>query len=183
MMGVPRLKRCERGGAMVELALVLPILVLLLLGTVEATRYALLHLKLETVAGTVADLIARETALTTTSVDAILTIADDLASPFDLRNQGLVVLTSVSPDGKKGTRINWQRSGGGGLTAVSQVGSGKDSANLPAGFTLDTDETAIVAEVFFKFQPLLAPDLFPPKTLTQTALVRPRIASLTTLAP
>ena len=183
MNGLRKLKHADRGNAMGELAHAMPLLVLLLLGAIEATRYALLHLKLETVAGTIADLVGRETNLTAAKVDSILNVADDLASPFDLRTSGLVVLSSVSPNGSNATRINWQRSGGGGLTAASQLGSSGGNAALPAGFTLETGETVIVAEVFFRFQPMVAPALFPSKTLIQRAVVRPRVSSLESLAP
>lgn len=179
-MTIGRLFGCERGGVLVELGLVVPVLALLLTGGFEVSRYGVLHMKLESVAGTISDAVARMGEARTGEVDAILASADDIASPFDFARRGAVIVTSVSWDGPGRARVNWQRKAG-GVAAGSGLGKVGGTASLPAGFTLAKDESAIITEAVYDYRPLLAATLLPPATLRQTAVFRPRLASLDTL--
>ena len=183
MRTVARLLRCRRGGALVELAVALPLLVLLLVGAFEASRYVVLNLKLDSVAGTVGDLVARAPQLTAADVDAVLGAADAVAAPFAVLGRGVVVVSSVSRDGAHAARVNWQRRAGegGGGSSVGQVGG---AAALPGGLLLEPGESVIVAEVVYGFRPILVAldGLFPPGDLRHTVVLRPRLGDLDTLA-
>jgi Flp pilus assembly protein TadG len=180
-IALKRLSGCERGGVLVELALVVPVLALLLTGGFEVSRYGVLHMKLEAVAGTISDAVARMGEARAAEVDAILAAADDIASPFDFTRRGAVIVTSVSWDGPGRARVNWQRKAG-AVSAGSGLGKVGGKASLPAGFTLAEDETAIITEAVYDYRPLLAAALLPPATLRQTAVFRPRLGGLATLA-
>ncbi|HEY0835075.1 MAG TPA: TadE/TadG family type IV pilus assembly protein [Azospirillum sp.] len=181
-MTLKRLFGCAHGGVLVELALAVPVLGLLLTGGFEVSRYGVLHMKLEAVAGTITDAVARASEMRAAELDAILASADDIASPFDFAGRGAVIVTSVSWDGPGRARVNWQRKAG-GVSAGSGLGTAGGAATLPPGFTLAQDESAIVTEAVYDYRPLLAAPLLPAAVLRQTAVFRPRLGSLDTLAP
>lgn len=54
-----RFCREKRGSVFAELGFAMPVLVLILLGCFEASRYVLLHQKLDRAASAVADLVAQ----------------------------------------------------------------------------------------------------------------------------
>jgi len=177
---IRRLTGCERGGVLVELALAVPVLMLVLTGGFEVSRYGVLHLKLEGVAGTLSDAVARMGEARAAEVDAILAAADDIASPFDFTRRGAAIVTSVSWDGPGRAKVNWQRKVG-SVSAGSGLGKAGGAATLPAGFTLAQDESAIITEAVYDYRPLFATALLPQRTLRQTAVFRPRLGNLDTL--
>ncbi|MGQ9364994.1 TadE/TadG family type IV pilus assembly protein [Azospirillum sp. ST 5-10] len=178
------LVRDARGGALVELALALPLLVLLAMGVFEASRYVVLNLKLDNVAGTVGDLVARSPQLTEADVAAMLGAADDIAAPFDIFGRGAVVVSSVGRKGGQEARVNWQRRAG-AWSGDGAVGREGRTATLPGGLTLEPDETAVVAEVVYGFTPAVPAlaALFPPTELHHAVVLRPRFGDLAALEP
>ena len=169
------------GNVAVEFALVAPVLLLLMLGSAEMARFVLLYQKMERVATTISDLVARAETITESQLDDIFTAANQVAAPFDLSNLGIVIVSSVTnPDGN-GATIAWQRSGAGSANHTSQIGSEGDSANLPAGFDVRQGETAIISEVFYDFTPFLSELIVAPQTIYRSAHHRPRLGTLETI--
>lgn len=173
--------RDTRGSLLVELGMAMPVVMMLLLGGVEVARYVLLHQKLDRVAGTVGDLVAQAETLGSEDLDRLFDAAAHVAEPFDLSADGVVVVSSVGPDGSLTPRISWQRSGGGVLTAPSRIGVPGGTAALPPGFVLEDGETVIVAEVLYDYVPWILGDVTGPAQLYHRALFRPRFSSLATL--
>ena len=163
----------------VEFALVAPVLLLLSLGTVEVGRFALLALKLQHAATTLADLATREEELSAATLDGLFAATRHVTAPFDLEGNGLVVVTGVSAEDGEGATVSWQRSRG-DLEVESEVGSVGAAARLPAELTVDDGETVVSAEVFFRHQPWLL-GLVPETTLRRIALYRPRLGTLRNL--
>lgn len=167
---------------LVELALAVPVLMLLLTGGFEVSRYGVLHLKLESIAGTLSDAVARMGEARAAEIDAILASADDIAGPFDFTGRGAAIVTSVSWDGPGRARVNWQRKIG-SVSTGSGLGKAGGAATLPPGFTLQEDESAIITEAVYDYRPVFATAVLPQATLRQTAVFRPRLGSLDTLQP
>jgi Flp pilus assembly pilin Flp len=174
-----RFGRDRRGVSAVEFALVAPVLLLLSLGTVEIGRFALLALKLQHAATTLADLATREEELSAATLDGLFAATRQVTAPFDLEGNGLVIVTGVSAEDGEGAAVSWQRRRG-KLEVESEIGAVGAAARLPAELTVDDGETVVAAEVFFRHQPWLL-GLVPETTLRRIALYRPRLGTLRNL--
>ncbi|MGI9421455.1 MAG: TadE/TadG family type IV pilus assembly protein [Geminicoccaceae bacterium] len=171
----------DRGNVAVEFALVLPVLLLLLLASAELGRYVLLNQKVDRVAITMSDLVARAETISEAELDDIFNAAAHVAEPFDLSGRGRVVISSVTnPDGE-GATVAWQRAGGGSFITASEVGSEGEAADLPGEFDVREGETAIVSEVFFDFRPFLSEMIVSPRVVYRRAHHRPRLGTLDTV--
>jgi Flp pilus assembly protein TadG len=173
-----------RGAIAVEFAVVAPVLVALMIGTFEVTRYVLLHQKLDRMAVAASDLVAQGETITVAQLSDIFAATELIAEPFAIGADGVVIVSSVyRATGTSTTKVAWQRTGTGSLPATSTVGLQGADATLPAGFTLKEGESVIVAEVFYQFRPMFAPNLVPSKRLYHRAVFRPRRGTLNAIAP
>jgi Flp pilus assembly protein TadG len=169
---------CVSGNSAVEFALVLPVLMLLMLGSAEMGRFVILHQKVDRVAVTTSDLVARAETINETDLNDIFDAADYVAQPFDLAGLGIVIVSAVTNDDGSGARVAWQRSGGGSGTYTSQIGVPGGVATLTTDFEVREGETAIIAEVFYDFEPFLSELIVEPQTLYRRAHHRPRLGTL-----
>lgn len=168
------------GAALIELAFAVPVLVVVLLGCFEATRYVLLHQKMNRAAASTADLVAQLSAVTDAQLTDLFDAASRLLEPYDLGANGRVIVSSVHrPDAAVPPVIAWQRLSSGGIPATSNVGAEGDDAALPPGLTVDAGENVIVTEVFYSYEPFFLGTLFEPSQFVHDAFNRPRINNLT----
>lgn len=171
--------RQEEGVAVIEFALCAPVLLLLLLGAVETTRFFLINQKEEKIAFTVADVTAQSTELTASGLDQLLAATNDMMDPYQFDANGLVMITSITKSAGSDPVVNWRYTGGGQLTGqASRLGGIGQQATLPAGFTMNDRDNIIVAEVFYRFTPIWAKDIYGTTTLYKTALYKPRLGEL-----
>ncbi len=108
----------ESANSLVELAFMLPVVLMLALGGLEVGNLALSHLRINQVAVTTADNAARVlTKMDESDVDEIFAGAAVVGKHVDLATHGNVILSSVEDNGLTGTqngqRIGWQRCFGG----------------------------------------------------------------------
>ncbi len=187
--------RGERGFAASEFALWLPALLLIILGCFEATRYILIHQKLDRAASQVADLVGQSDGMTTAQLTAVYDAAIAQMLPYDLNTQGQVIVSSVfRPTGETNPKVAWQRRNGATLGS-SAIGAEGATADLPNNFTLADSEDVVVAEVFYAYEPIffgafagmknlggepLFGEMFQAITFRHEAWARPRGANLTT---
>lgn len=152
-----------RAAAMMEFALVLPLLLLVGLGGVELSRYALVTLRLSQIAQSVADNAGRyRSALDETDVNEIMIGAKLMGNGIGLGSNGRIILsdleqrTNVTGTGGQGTKttdnpngyrqwIRWQRCAG-ALNKTSSYGlpldaSGNAVTNLSS--TINADHGAV----------------------------------------
>ena len=180
---IARLRRAADGNVAVEFALALPVLLLMMLGSAELARFVILHQKVDRVAVTMSDLVSRAETVSESDLDDIFVAAGQVAQPFDIGNLGVVIVSSVTnPDGA-GPVVAWQRSGGGALSATSQLGIEGEAASLSADFEVRQGETAIIAEVFYDFEPFLSEVVVAPQTIYRRAHHRPRLGTLEAVEP
>ncbi|TVR78775.1 MAG: pilus assembly protein [Rhodospirillales bacterium] len=179
--GMTRLARClagdRRGNAMIEFALLAPVMIGIALAGFELGRYALLHLKTFNAASSMADLASRDKALTQSALDSLFAAVGQIVAPFDMASQGRLILTGVSADTDDNPRVFWQAEGGGTLVAASEVGSAGAAAALPGSISVRANETVVVAEVFYRFEPVFV-TWMDPVTIRQDAYYRPRLGTL-----
>jgi hypothetical protein len=158
-----------RAVSVVEFALMLPILLLVGAGGIEMINYLLANQKIERIASITADNIARNTLAPSerSFVDTFYGV-DDIAAPFDLRDEGRVILTGVigvPEGGKVVSKVVWQRCDGRLAGVASVIGKEASDPNkwaegkavtLPNEIKLLQNQMAVVSEVAYRYKPLIS---------------------------
>lgn len=141
----------QLGVAVVEMALILPIMLVLLFGVVDFGRIVLIRQVMINVTREAANLASRGTPLE----DAI-TAVQMSSSPLDLETNGFVILTEVFRDSNGAVKIRKQVSSGSrpGTSAVGSAVGGP--ASLPPTPTPipPAGETLYIAEVYYHSLPI-----------------------------
>jgi hypothetical protein len=181
----------RRGLAAVEFALLMPILILLVVGMVDVTRYVSAALKLERVTSGTADVGTQYkslrdgmTVVNGDEVGILFLAAQQIAKPLDLARYGAVVITCISDQGN-GPQVMWQRRSG-RAGAVSQISSGS-AVTLPLGFSLRYGDSVLFVEAFYTLHPYLfsvgwLTSVDQQVDLRSLAVYRPRFGTLTSLS-
>lgn len=172
----------ENGVAAVEFALMLPILLVLLLGGMDITRFMLYQQKVDRIAFTMADLVAQEQSVTTAQLNDIALGAAQIMQPFPFGAQGVVIVSSVYKDPNQAYPvIRWQYSGGGSLGRSSKIGNVGGTPILPNGLTLNGKDNVIIAEVYYRFSPLYNSGYTPDTDIYKVSIYKPRLGALLSL--
>ncbi|PIR33564.1 MAG: hypothetical protein COV36_02425 [Alphaproteobacteria bacterium CG11_big_fil_rev_8_21_14_0_20_44_7] len=180
-MNLSRFKSDNSGMMAVEFALLLPVLLILFLGGFEVTRYVLLQQKISKTTSSMSDLISRLPSVSEAEISNSFNAVQHLMEPYFQNSDIKVIISSVFNNGGD-VEIYWQRCGGGTLSAASQIGDVGDVPVLPNGFTLDDGEEAIIAEVFYSFTPVIAPDFIAVNSVYKVRVTKPRLGALITIS-
>lgn len=115
----PRGAGRSRGVAMIELALILPILILLVLGVIDFSRAIQFNNVLVNLTREGANLAAR----TTESPQFIVKTLMDTAAPLKMNTDGMMYITKLvgQPDGRARVEEQYRRPTGGKTTLVSRL--------------------------------------------------------------
>lgn len=183
-----KLSSDRRGALIAEFAAAMPVLVILLLGGVEVSRFALLNQRMDRLATIMGDLVAQAETLSETDLTQLFQATGHVAAPFDIADDGNVIISSISiPPPVSGQpasttpKITWQRHVG-SLVSSSKIGAEGATPALPAGLTTIAGQTIIVSEVYYDFKPMLIGALVPAHRIYHRAFFRPRIGALTTIS-
>ena len=180
------------GVVALELALMTAfIIVPLLLGTFEVSRYLLAANKTERVAQTRAQLVARNQSVAEDTVVAgaasFFTAGSKVASPFNINRDGNMTVSLLVNRAGAAPRIIWQIATTAGQ---SELGVRCATASLPAAIAPILDEAGefvIVAEVNYTYTPLIWGNLFGSNegltTLSNVAFYQPRFATIPPVGP
>lgn len=142
----------QSGGALIEAALVFPILLGLFLGVSEFSEAFTVSRRLEAAAHTSADLVARLQTVTAQDLDGVKAMLDETMKPYSVAEFGVVV-TRVDADAKVAgaTVVAWSQARGTGVSP-HQTGA---SLSLPAGLVLP-NTSVIFAEIKYSFRSTLS---------------------------
>jgi Flp pilus assembly protein TadG len=183
------ISRDRRGAAMMEMAAALPVLVLLLLGGVEVSRFAMLNQKLDRLATTMGDLVSQAETLSEAGLEKVFMAAEHFGKPFAVKTKAEIIISSVSvpahdpSDPPPPWRIGWQHASTGGISVPSEIGAEGAAPNLPNSMKdmVAGGHTLIVSEVFFDFEPMFFGYLMSSHRIYHRAFFRPRKGALTSL--
>ncbi|HKJ75371.1 MAG TPA: TadE/TadG family type IV pilus assembly protein [Alphaproteobacteria bacterium] len=176
------LRRNGKGSILIETALVIPVIMVLITGGFEVTRFALLYQKVNRIAVSMADLVSQAKTINETDISGLFDAVVHIGEPFDVTNNGEVIISSIGLKNGVPT-VNWQRSGGGHYSGTSHVGTEGGNATLPSGFVLHAGDTVIIAEAFYNYHPALFTDIMKPTVLYNIAYYRPRLGTLDQVQP
>ena len=167
------LSKNQAGVTIVEFALTLPLFVGITVVGLELAYFALVNMKLNQIAVTVADNASRYTpSMDEADFIDIIAGASVIGSPINFSNNGRFILSSLQDNLQTGTNagqmIHWQRCNG-SLTSVASAygveGAGRTNATLATGvgsttnkITAATGTALMFVEVVYNYQPLIAPN-------------------------
>ena len=177
-----------RAIAMLEFALMLPLFLGFMLTAIEFANYIMANNRVQRLAAMSADLVAQsgtgDIGIGEGQIYDLFSALDLTARPFDLRNDGRIVITGVrgtdtDNNGAVENRILWQRFDGGYVTAP-QVGcnSSTSVATLPNNRQMLLGEILFHVQVSYKYRPILTDipfrTLSMPVDFTRSAMFRAR---------
>jgi Flp pilus assembly pilin Flp len=178
-----KLWRNDRGVSAIEFALLAPMLVMLFIGCTEVTFKIWSTQKGEKLSVTLSDVVAQSQNVSCVDLQGLVGSVDKIMDPFPFGNNGRVYISSVYvTQGDTVPKLNWQYKSPSGLNVPSKIGETINSAvTLPSGFTMAEKDNVIVAEVFYKYEPIAPGFMFDEQVIYRRALFKPRLGALTTL--
>lgn len=171
--------REEKGVAAVEMAVMAPFILIVFFGVVEISNFILVNQRSEKMAHAIADVVTQADTITVAELKSILDASDEMMHPFPFGTEGHVIVTSVHRLPNESPKVAWRYEGGGTASAVSKFGQDGGISPLPAGFVLNERETVIIAEIFYKYKPILT-HMFgsTDSQLYKFAFYKPRLGAL-----
>ena len=103
-----RLGHDRRGVSAIEFAIILPVILLMLAGTVDIGQALMVDRKMNQIAATAADIVAQKPSWTSSTLDAILSGTATIIQPYGNTNLTILV-TVVNVDSSKDTTVAWSR--------------------------------------------------------------------------
>ena len=165
MLRLKQLWRDVRGISAVEFALIAPLMITLLLGSVELSDVMIADRKATSVASTTADLVAQAIQIDNSEITDIFTAATAIMNPYDA--SGVEVrITSVNIETST-TEVGWSDAYN---TTPYAPGS---SFTLPTGLGLPGG-SVVVGEVKYTHNSVIGQFLGGPKEITDTFYMQPR---------
>jgi Flp pilus assembly protein TadG len=168
-----RFARDTRGIAAVEFAFVVPIMLLMLVGTVEASRAIGIDRRLSLVTTMVADLVAREQKMNSADLTAIYKIVNQVMSPYDASSLKVSVIpVKASPSDAALTKVYASTTNRPSHNEGAQP-SKCSSYSMTAGL-LPKGGSVIVVESSYTYEPIFLNYVFGAASWTDKALATPR---------
>lgn len=167
-----RLGHERDGAALLEATLVIPVALALFIGIAEFSQALTVNRRVETAAGTAADLVARHQQITTTELAGVKPLLDEILRPYATGSLA-VVLTSVTFNDTGQGLVNWSHANGPGAIARAQ---GTPVA-LPSGLA-KPGASVIFAEVRYNFRPTVVRYLTGGLDFVGTSVMAPRAADI-----
>lgn len=160
------------GVAMIEFAFIAPVLLVMILGGLELTNFALAYMRVNQIAMTVADNAGRiPTSVDEANIYEVFAGADVLGEDLEFEANGRVVLSSLQDNkgngANKGQMIHWQRCWGDLAIAPTygREGKGRSDNSLNNGMgkgsnkiTAAQNTAVMFVEVTYDYQPLVGPN-------------------------
>jgi Flp pilus assembly protein TadG len=146
---------CQRGIAAVEFGLIVPIMLMMFIGTVELSQAITVDRRVSQVASSTADLVARQKTLTSTTMDSFMEIITQLMSPYSATPMKITVsnvyATVAAPTAYK---VCWVYQYNTGADTSLTAGGTYPSTGLPAGI-VQGGTSVVVVDVSYAYTPVV----------------------------
>ena len=180
-----RFRAAEAGVAAVEFALILPIMLLVYIGMVEASALISMDRKIQTISGAVGDLVAREDGEITSAMLAdYVKVAGGIMTPYPVAPlEQIVTQVQVLSTGE--TSVAWsQRYVGETLQPTGAREEGEEYEGLPEEIIdIALGQYVIVAESRYSYLPLYGIVFDQPVNLYRENFYLPRFGARIELDP
>lgn len=168
-----RLKDNVAGIAAVEFGLIAPVMLIMLIGTIEISRAISIDRRFGLATAMVGDLVAREEDMTAANLNAIYDIVQHVMSPYDSTVLKIAVIpVKAASDSKTNTKVYAGTANRPSYNGKAAPGTCSDYG-LTAGL-VDKGESVIVVESSYDFTPLIVNDFIAAKTWTDKSVLSPR---------
>lgn len=168
-----RFNRDAGGIAAVEFGYVVPIILVMFVGMVEASRAVSMDRRFALVTSMVADLVAREEKMTSADLNAVYNIVDQIMSPFDASTLKVSVIpVKASPLDAAQTRVysaTTNRPSYHGATQPAKCSGYALTSGLVA-----KGASVIVVETKYTYTPIFLNYIFGTAIWTDKAIASPR---------
>ena len=171
-----RWARANHGIAAVEFALLLPVMLLLCVGTVEMSEGVATNRQVALTASTVANLVAQYSSISASgTMPDILDAAATVLTPYSVAN-AVVTVSSITVDGGGNATISWSKAlNGPGRTAGQTI-------VLPAA--LDVPNSSLIfGETSYAYTPFFDYLHIGTLLLNSSVYMSPRTSATVTLVP
>lgn len=150
LQAIARFRRDARGVAAVEFALVLPIMLLLYVGTSEAGLLISMDRRVQTIAGTMGDLVSRANKdIPACDIKDFFAASAGIMAPYSATTLNQVV-TAVSVKADGTATVTWSKATPGGVAKVQNT-----VYPLPKEMSdIAKNSTVIVAEASYSYTPI-----------------------------
>lgn len=181
---IGRLRRSEAGVAAVEFALILPVMLLVYIGTLEASTLITVDRKVQSVAGAIGDLSARvEDSLSASLLQDYFRAASGIMTPYS-PEAVVQVVTGVRVLNDGTTVVAWTRKYENGTYSSTTPYTVNDTYPLPIEMVnVARGHMVIAAEASYTYTPLLGLVIDMPVNLYRSSFFMPRFGDDITLAP
>jgi Flp pilus assembly protein TadG len=175
--GLRRLSRAfqrdQAGIAAVEFGYIVPVILLMFVGTVEISRAVSMNRRFDLVTSMVADLVAREKSMTAADLTAVYKIVSQVMNPFDASSLKVSVIpVKASPTDATNTLVyaatTNRPSYNGGSQPAKCAAYGLTQGLVPKG------SSVIVVESSYTYTPIVANYVIGSAVWTSKAIVSPR---------
>ena len=162
--------RDHRGVAAVEFALILPVMVLMYVGTVELTNAISVNRKVVATASTIGDLTAQASDIDDAGMNGILDASSAVIQPFSVTPLRLRV-TQIIIDTNGAAKVGWSSA-----RNMAALARGATFSTLPGG--LATPNTYLIySEVAYSYTSPVGQFIQTPIDLNETFYLRPRVGN------
>jgi len=148
--------RDDRQGAIsIEFGILATVLIGILFGAVDFSRYILTQHKTDKAVAAVGDMITQYAVINTDNVKDIFKAAAAILTHFEVKDRGMLIVSHIHAATKDNPRITWQEKSSLTMKKVSKLGTVGSKPKLPAHFKMDAGETVVAVESYVKFEPML----------------------------
>jgi Flp pilus assembly protein TadG len=168
----------DRGSVLLELAFALPLMMLIIFGGVEMTRFLLNAQKINRVAMSTADLVSQSREVSEADISNMFIASQAVMGDDSIADRGIVIISSITKTGSQSPVVSWQRASGGSHAGQSQIGTQGGTAILPSDVVLQAGDSVIVVEVYYTHKPMLFDSVVGEQDIYQIAFYRPRFGTL-----
>ncbi len=150
-----RFPRAQHGVAAVEFALMLPMMLAIYIGAFEASALISMDRKVQSVSGSIGDLVARTNqSLTTAQMRDYFRAASGIMTPYS-SDDVLQVVTAVSVDNNGRAVVVWSRQFTNGIYSATTPRAKDSVFPLPTEMAnISKGQMVIVAEASYDYPPL-----------------------------
>lgn len=173
-----RFLKDDRGSVLLELAFALPLMMLIIFGGVEMTRFLLNAQKINRVAMSTADLVSQSREVREADISNMFIASQAVMGDESIAERGIVIISAINKTGDNPPVVSWQRASGGSHAGQSQVGTQGGTALLPSDVNLQAGDSVIVVEVYYTHKPMLFDTVVGEQDIYQIAFYRPRFGTL-----